>query len=160
MAPVLFDERLVLRNFSYACDRDPVRGALVVEANICLRVVLDLFELVRDVVREEIQGQLVLFESLKFQSVSTDICQKRVHGDTNLELPNNLWKVDSVNELFFARASRRRLVETTERSCGVSVLFGPVAEASRSSIRSSAGFDWSGWKYASWPKIKRVCVSP
>ena len=76
---------------------------------------------------------------IKRENIKSDMKHRLFR--TYFELPNSLWNVESENSLLRARASARRLVDTKERSWGVRVLFGPVADDRRSSMMSKAGLD-------------------
>lgn len=60
MTPVLFNASLVLGDSCGAAIGCPVRGGLVVEGHIDVRVVLDLLKLVRRLVCNEDEGHLGL----------------------------------------------------------------------------------------------------
>lgn len=69
-APVLLDLRLVLRDLRNARVRGPVRGRLVVERDVHVRVVLDLLELGGHPVRDEHQVDLVGMDCWREKGVS------------------------------------------------------------------------------------------
>ena len=54
--PIPLHQLPILRHLRHAGDRDPVRAALVVEAEVHLGVVVDFVELLRGVVGEEVEG--------------------------------------------------------------------------------------------------------
>lgn len=70
---------------------------------------------------------------------------------THFELPKTLCCLACVYWLFRLLESNLRRVSAADMSRAVTVLFGPVADERNSSIRSSAIFDWSGWKMVSCP---------